>query len=157
MAAGDKPVVGVVLGLGLTVVSTTVMALLNVHGGGYVTRAAAFGTLPWRIALSALVGVYSPVVQELAFRGLLLQGLLQRMNAGAAVGVSSALFGVAHAANGIASVIDTFAFGVLAGVLFVRFRSLAAPVASHIAVNSVAMIYLIWALQRSGWPGGTAP
>lgn len=138
---------GVVLGLIVMVLSAVLLATFDVRGEAYVMHAA--GTLPWRLALFAMVGVYSPVVQEIVFRGLLLQGLLQRTPGWVAIVVSSAIFALVHAGSGAGSVINAFLFGILQGVLFVRFRSLTAPIAAHIAVNSFTMLSILSALYRA--------
>jgi membrane protease YdiL (CAAX protease family) len=143
-------VVGAVLGVVAAVSAAALLAVLDLNGEPWTAGAAATGTLPWRLAVVAMVGVYSPVVQEIVFRGLLLRGLLQRANAMAAVAVSAVIFGLAHAASGTGAVINSFIFGVLAGVLFVRFRSLTAPIAAHVAVNSGVMIHAILTVHRPG-------
>ena len=141
---------GAVLGVISVVLFAVLLARFDTPAEAEILRAAATGTAPWRLALFAIIGVYSPVVQELVFRGLLLQGLLQRMHAWVAIGVSSAMFALLHAAGGAGSVINAFLFGIVAGVLYVRFRSLAAPIAAHVAGNSFATLYLLWALHHAG-------
>jgi CAAX protease family protein len=143
-------VVGAVLGVVVAVFAAALLAVFDLNREPGTFGAAATGTLPWRLAVVAMVGVYSPVVQEIVFRGLLLQGLLQRANATAAVAVSAVIFALAHAPNGTGAVIDSFIFGVLTGILFVRFRSLTAPIAAHVAVNSGVMIHAILTVHRPG-------
>jgi len=147
---------GVVFGLILMVLSAVLLAKFGVGAEAYIAQAAAAGTLPWQLALFALVGVYSPVVQELVFRGLVLQGLLQRMPVWPAIALSSVIFALAHLGAGAGSLIDAFLFGILSGVLYVRFGSLTAPIAAHIAVNSFTMLSILWALHRAGPFGGWA-
>jgi membrane protease YdiL (CAAX protease family) len=142
--------IGAVLGVLSVVISSVLLARFDVRAEEAILRAAAHGTAPWRLALFAVIGVYSPVVQEIVFRGLLLRGLLQRTHAWIAISVSSAIFALVHAGGGAASVINAFLFGILTGVLYVRFRSLTAPIAAHIAANSFATLYLLWLLQRAG-------
>jgi membrane protease YdiL (CAAX protease family) len=141
---------GAVLGVLMIVINSVLLAGLDLRAEASIMRSAAAGTLPWQLALVALIGVYSPVVQEIVFRGLLLQGLLQRMPAWAAIGVSAAIFALVHATGGAGAVINAFTFGILAGVLFARFRSLTAPIAAHVAGNSFATLYILWALHRAG-------
>ncbi len=142
--------IGTLVGVLSVVVSSVLLARFGIRAEEAILRAAAHGTAPWRLALFAVIGVYSPVVQEIVFRGLLLRGLLQRTKAWIAIAVSSAIFALVHAGGGAASMIDAFLFGILTGVLYVRFRSLAAPIAAHIAANSFATLYLLWLLQRAG-------
>jgi CAAX protease family protein len=146
----QEVVVGAVLGLVVAVFAAALLAVLDLSRMPGAVRAAAAGTVPWRLAVTAMVGLYSPVVQEIVFRGLLLQGLLQRTNVTAAVTVSSAVFALTHVTNGTGAVIDSFIFGLLTAALFVRFRSLTAPIAAHVAVNSGVMIHAILTLHRPG-------
>lgn len=139
--------IGVALGLVVMVLSTALLAAIDLHGDVIIVRAAANGTRAWQAALFVMIALYSPVVQELIFRGLLLQGLLQRTNAAVAVTASATVFALIHTGSGVASVLNAFFFGVLQGALFVRFRSLAAPIASHVAVNSVSMLRVFAALR----------
>lgn len=146
-------VLGASIGLALTALEIALMLATGMRGGSEVDvilRATAWGSPGWRTALFGLVALYSPVVQEIIFRGLLLQGLLQRTNVVVALAVSSGIFAVLHAGGGAFSVADTFVFGALQGALFIRFRSLTAPIASHVAVNSFAMAQVLWALQQAG-------
>ncbi len=152
--SGRQILIGGVLGLMLTALTTGLLAAIGSRSDTAVdtiVRAAAYGTPPWRLVLFAVIGLYSPIVQEVVFRGLLLQGLMQRMHVALALGMSSAIFAFAHAGAGALSVADTFVFGVLQGALFVRYRSLTAPIASHVAANSASMLVVIWALHRAGW------
>jgi len=134
---------GVVLGI-VSAIAASWLAYV-VDRGAYtdvIGRAGAAGTLPWRIFLFAVVAIYSPFVQELVFRGLLLQGLLQRTNAMLALAASSAAFAVVHFTSGTGSVVSAFVTGVVLGALFVRLRSLTASIAAHIAINTLATVQL---------------
>jgi CAAX protease family protein len=109
----------------------------------FIGRAAAAGTLPWRIVILVVTAVLSPFVQELVFRGLLLQGLLQRTNVALAIAASAAAFALVHAASGTAAVVNAFILGIVLGALFVRLRTLTAPIAAHIAINAFASLPLL--------------
>ena len=111
------------------------------------------------------------VLEELAFRGLLL-GLLRRVTSTAwAVAVDSVLFGLWHVAPAIASADDNAALADVASAsgglaatvvatvvtttvagfalcwLRLRSRSLLAPALAHVATNSVAFA-VAWAVAR---------
>jgi membrane protease YdiL (CAAX protease family) len=149
-ASWGQVALGAALGGISVVLFGVLLARFDTRAEDEILRAAVSGTAPWRLALFVIVGAYSPVVQEIVFRGLLLRGLLQRMHSWVAIGVSSAAFALVHAGGGAGSVIDAFLFGILTGALFVRFRSLAAPIAAHIAGNSLATLYLLWPLHHAG-------
>jgi membrane protease YdiL (CAAX protease family) len=139
-----------VIGVLSVILFAVLLARFEAGAEREILRATAGGTALWRAALFVMVGVYSPIVQEIVFRGLLLQGLLQRMRAWVAIGVSSAVFALVHGADGSGAVINAFLVGIVLGVLYLRFRSLAAPVTAHVATNSSVMLYLFWALNRVG-------
>lgn len=97
----------------------------------------------WRAAMLVIVDVYSPAVQEIVFRGVLLKGLLERAGAPAAVAISAVVFAAVHAANGPATVLFSFGFGLVAGAIFVRTGTLTVPIAMHVTVNTlVTALYL---------------
>jgi len=107
----------------------------------------------WRVLV--VIPVATVVLEELAFRGVLL-GLLRRLTADpAAVGVSAVLFGLWHIPgvfdDGIGAIAGTVAATTVAGVVFavlrLRSRSLLAPALAHVATNSVAFA-LAWWLAR---------
>ena len=87
------------------------------------------------------VVVLTPVAEELLFRGVLFQGLARRWGVRAAAIVSSTLFGLAHVESaGLDSaflVVSTGLFGVANVWLLRRYRSLLAPILSHVLVNAV--------------------
>jgi membrane protease YdiL (CAAX protease family) len=86
------------------------------------------------------------VLEELAFRGLLL-GLLRRLTStGQAVLISSTLFGIWHVAPALASVGGA---GALAGVTATP-AGVAAAVAGTVATTFVAGLVFCWLRLRSG-------
>ncbi len=138
----------VAIGVGGGIIAAIVSAWLaygidHGHRSDVIGAAIAGGTLPWRLVIFAVVAIYSPFVQELVFRGLLLQGLLQRTNATVAVFVSSAAFALVHGGSGTAAVASAFVVGIVLGVMFVRLRSLTAPIAAHVAINMLATSLLL--------------
>jgi len=76
--------------------------------------------------------------EELLFRGYGLQQLMRATHPWAAVIVSSALFGLVHAANPNSSrvaVLNTALFGLLFGLALLRHRSLWIPTGMHFGWN----------------------
>jgi membrane protease YdiL (CAAX protease family) len=137
---------GVVLGVVYLVVTAVAFTWLFPHeppSPFFVAIRTA--TPPLRIALVLLVGVYSPLVQEVVFRGVLLNGLARWAGALPALAVSAVIFAAVHASTGAASVLQTFAFGLVTGALFLRTRSLTVPIAMHVATNTTASL---WVLAR---------
>jgi membrane protease YdiL (CAAX protease family) len=133
--------------------------IADVQGGGEL----AYQTLV-RIPLGTVV------LEEVAFRGVLLALVAERRSTGLAVAVSSLLFGLWHinptldalAANDVATsltsslgaVIGAVVFTAASGVLFCALRlasdSLLAPMVVHAAVNSTATIAAYLVLAANG-------
>jgi uncharacterized protein len=79
------------------------------------------------------------MLEEILFRGVIFRLLAEWSGTWIALGVSSALFGLAHAFNPGATWISTVAIaleaGVLLGAAFIATRSLWAPIGLHFAWN----------------------
>lgn len=102
-----------------------------------------------QVFLLVEAGLYSPFVQELVFRGFLLAGLMQRMNVHVAVLLSSSIFALIHLQSGVLATVGALSIGMLQGYLFARFRSLTAPIASHVVINSWSFSAMILALRAA--------
>lgn len=91
----------------------------------------------WAGTFFSMAGVIGlgPVVEELVFRGVLLQLWARRWGVKAAVIGTSALFGVLHA-----DLVGSLAFGVVVAVLYLRTGSLLVPIAVHALFNSIAAL-----------------
>ncbi|MBW3615108.1 MAG: CPBP family intramembrane metalloprotease [Actinobacteria bacterium] len=108
------------------------------------------------------------VLEEVAFRGVLLAVLSRITSAGAAVAWSSAVFGLWHVvptiealrANRMAPQVPVVIGGVVvtavAGIVFcwlrLRSGSLVAPALAHIATNSAALVVAVWVLRAGARP-----
>lgn len=104
-------------------------------------------SLPGQLFVFAIVGLYSPFVQEVVFRGLLLTGLLQRLNVSVAILLSATIFAVTHATAGDVSIVSALLLGLVQGYLYVRLRSLTASIACHMVINSWYTIATVHVLQ----------
>jgi len=99
--------------------------------------------------LAFLLGVFSvvviaPVAEELLFRGLLLPALRRWAKPLAAVWLSGAFFGAAHASQADMFVfLPMFVMGVVLGYLYDRTRTLAAPLAAHATYNALVVLQLL--------------
>lgn len=92
--------------------------------------------LPW-LGVMAAVCVVGPVLEELIFRGFLLEGLAARHGVGIAVSVSSVLFGLVHVGAGTVLIVPISALGALFAWLRLRHGGLLAPILAHVAHNSL--------------------
>ena len=130
--------------MGLLVVLGTVAPALQAHGGNTegTSDLPAFGLL--LAGVSAVV--LAPVMEELAFRGIVLRGLMRRMPFWPAALLSSLMFaslhapGAAHLAGIPLLVSMMLVFGLLQCVLVRRSGTLAPAIAVHGAMNLVVLV-----------------
>jgi membrane protease YdiL (CAAX protease family) len=99
----------------------------SAHGGGY-------------IALTIVVVVGAPIVEELFFRGLVLRSLQRRFGDAWAIVGSAVVFGVAHFE--LLQLPALVALGIILGVMAVRTRRLGLGILTHAGFNLVTMIAL---------------
>lgn len=96
----------------------------------------------------AAVLLVSAVVEELVFRVALLTLLVSLAPPSTAVICAATLFALPHVIRGasprerLASVVTSFAFGVLLGVVWIRSRSFGAIVGFHFGFNLAAGVFL---------------
>ncbi len=91
-----------------------------------------------------LLVIYAPLVEELIFRGFLLQRWAVKWGLRRGMIASSVLFGVLHFSNPLGLTL----FGLVMGLLYVRSRSLWVPVACH-SLNNLAAVGMDWLSRMS--------
>jgi CAAX protease family protein len=100
------------------------------------------GGMETALLIVAIVAL-APLVEELFFRGLLLQGLERSFRRWTAVLVSSVLFALPHIVptlfGSIVAVLTTFAVGVGLAWVFIWSRNLAIPIVAHAGFNAIAL------------------
>jgi membrane protease YdiL (CAAX protease family) len=98
-------------------------------------------TTPGQAAIFAVVAIVAGGVREELQRAFLLQRFEQHLGgATAGVIVLSAGFGLGHIVQGWDAVITTGALGAFWAVLYLRRRSVIAPVVSHAGFNSLEVL-----------------
>lgn len=102
------------------------------------------------ISVLALVLV-APFVEESLFRGFLLNRWRTKYGPTKAVAFSSVAFGLLHV-----DVIGGIVFGVVLALIYLKTRSLIAPILVHMANNSIAIVgYIIWRFWYGSLPDPT--
>jgi membrane protease YdiL (CAAX protease family) len=151
---GPLPPAALSLGLGLAVgvgwpfVDSALAALVESIAGPLPAVQEHFAELfrdpTLRVLLAVDAILVTPIAEELLFRGVLFQGVRRRWGTWAAAIVSSAVFAAAHlepTALGSAFVmLSTFMFGLAMVWLFLRRRTLLAPIAAHVASNALGTV-----------------
>lgn len=95
-------------------------------------EAHSFSTWCTRSIIAVIV---APVIEEVLFRGLLLQRWALRWGTMTGVILSSALFAIGHV-----ELLGHFAFGVAMSALYLRTRSLWVPISAHALNNFIVSV-----------------
>lgn len=91
----------------------------------------------WLVVLVLVVALGAPLIEELVYRGMILQALQARLQELLAVVIGAAWFAVVHLTP--VELPGLFAFGVVLGLCFQRTGRLAMPIAAHLAFNVVGL------------------
>ena len=84
-----------------------------------------------------LIGLWGPFAEELFFRGFVLAALSPTVGTTKAILISAGAFSLAHMAIG--TLIPIFMTGIILGWLYVKTKSLWAPVMVHVTQNMIAL------------------
>ncbi len=101
-------------------------------------------------AASALAIIAAPFVEEVFFRGFVLQGLTRHMTPVKAALLSSALFAVAHVRP--VTYVPIFLIGLILALLFLKTRSLPLAMAAHAVYNAVVVAVTL-STDSAAWVG----
>lgn len=102
---------------------------------------------PWLAACEVLDSVvWAPLIEELAFRGVLYATLRMTVGVWPAVGLSAGIFALVHGygAAGFASVLWS---GILWAVAYERTRSLLPAILGHVFNNLLVTVEFVWLLR----------
>ncbi len=104
--------------------------------GVLIATDAGFPLLP-NLLMFLDVVAWTPIVEELFFRGFLLRRLARLWGASVGIVVSAAVFGIFHT-----DFLGAFLFAAVASVLYLKTGRLWLPIVMHAAVN-----LLVWLLE----------
>jgi uncharacterized protein len=100
------------------------------------------GMIVFNFISAVLLG---PIVEELIFRGFLIQRLSHKFDLTKAVIISSLAFGVLHF-----DIIGAAIFGVVCAILYIKTKSLFVPIVIHIVNNFIATMYEVVVVNTGG-------
>jgi membrane protease YdiL (CAAX protease family) len=92
----------------------------------------------WVVALVIIVVIGAPLIEEMVYRGLILQSLQGRVNEVLALVVSSLWFAAIHLQP--VELPGLFVFALVLGACFLATGRLASPILAHAAFNAVGLI-----------------
>jgi membrane protease YdiL (CAAX protease family) len=117
---------------------------VDAGGSGWVSIVVRSSTLGLRLALVIATGVLlTPLIEEIATRGLLFGAVLGRFGFWPAAVVSSLVFAAYH--RDAATFLPFAASGLVLATVFQRTRSLAISYAVHGAYNAVGLGWILFA------------
>jgi membrane protease YdiL (CAAX protease family) len=103
-----------------------------------------FAAEDYSICRMLLVFILVPPVEELFFRGILINKWSVRWGVKRAVLISSLLFAILHQ-----NIIGAFAYGFVLAVLYIKTRTLLVPIVCHVLINLIALgMGMVW--ENSG-------
>jgi membrane protease YdiL (CAAX protease family) len=145
---------GALVGRMVAVMSLLPLPLIDDDFGdapGLFDEAASSGW-SW-VALIVVACIGAPLVEELFFRGLVQNRLVQRFGVVIGIGVASVLFGAAHLIGweGLSTAVNAWAVtfgGIVLGATYHYSKRLGAAVIAHSLFNAVALLAL-FATTRS--------
>jgi membrane protease YdiL (CAAX protease family) len=93
----------------------------------------------WSILMLVIL---APVMEEVLFRGILLESVRSKYNSGRAIVVSALMFGVIHFIP--QQVVNAFVIGLILGFIYVRTDSLWPVIIIHALNNAMAYVVMQW-------------
>ncbi|MNJ55937.1 CAAX amino terminal protease self- immunity [compost metagenome] len=134
---------GIEAGMGLLTGTffITVSTLIIVAAGGYSFQWASTADTGSVLISSVTPALNAAIIEELIFRGLMLQAISKLAGNGVALAITSLFFGVAHLGNTGATLWSAFAItieaGILLGAAFLWRRNLWFAMGLHFAWNAL--------------------
>lgn len=103
-----------------------------------------FPIFPNILSFISLV-VLAPIIEEFAFRGVLLHRWSKKWGRSNAILISSLLFGVVHPDS-----IGAFAFGIAMCVIYLKTQTLIVPIVCHAITNIIAWLFEVGYIIKYG-------
>ena len=116
---------------------------LSLQWPDYIESNLAEDLIPYRegsfmiwltVFLAVIIG---PIMEEIVFRGLILQRFAIKYGASKAIVLSSVIFGLLHAE----AILGAAIFGVFMSVLYLHTKNLWVPIGVHIINNLLAVVF----------------
>lgn len=111
-----------------------------------------YRTSVWPVLFWLAVVVFTPVFEEIFFRGFLFEGFYQsRIGSAGAIGLTSISWALLHFQYDLHGMLEILVMGIILGIMRLKSRSLWGPVIMH-ALNNAVATFLV-ALYVNGLAG----
>lgn len=133
----------------LVVLSYFISSLIPESGGLYGTSELAW----YKAAMFINLALVAPIVEEMIFRGVLLNRYSAKWGVTKGILVSSVIFALLHPAG----MIGVFVFAVMASCLYMKYKSLVPGMICHVINNSLIGGMSLFATSSSQTASSTVP
>ena len=90
------------------------------------------------------VVIFSPIIEELLFRGLFLRRFNMELNVTLAILITSVLFGLCHNFGGI---LGAILFGICVAILYIKSKNILVPIFAHFLNNLVSFLLALSGIE----------
>ncbi len=120
---------------------------------GVAEIADATETFAEQLVIVISVAVLAPIIEEIIFRGMLLNVLTRSMSKWPAILISAAVFAAVHLVDpsAIAVIPGLFLLGVVLGWVTLRRGDISLAITLHSGINLLAAISLVWGRDLLEW------
>jgi membrane protease YdiL (CAAX protease family) len=152
---GRYLVFGAMLQVVLALVFSPIAQLVDSDGTTQLVaeQISTITSLGLRVAIILLVGLAAPIMEELAFRGVLLKAVRRRLGSRSSIAVTAAVFSLFHwlgvesgnTLAGLLTLVQLFIAGVALGWLTVKHDRLGPAIFLHAGFNMLTLAILFFA------------
>lgn len=90
------------------------------------------------------VVIFSPIIEELLFRGLFLRRFNKELNVTLTILITSVLFGLCHNFGGI---LGAILFGICVAILYIKSKNILVPIFAHFLNNLVSFLLALSGIE----------
>ena len=88
--------------------------------------------------------VFSPIIEELLFRGIFLRRFNKELNVTLAILITSVLFGLCHNFGGI---LGAILFGICVAILYIKSKNILVPIFAHFLNNLLSFLLALSGIE----------
>lgn len=108
----------------------------------YFIKALVLSKNETRVYMFIYTVILAPYLEEVLFRGVILEKLLKRHNKMISIFLSAALFAIYHLS--IAAGINALAFGIVSGLIYLKYKNIEYNITLHRTINLITFLILLF-------------